>query len=231
MTKKLTILIIFLTTNIFGQTSPPKKVLDYIKSLSLKPLKQVDTTSVEIPHDFVIKSNWHVDYYARITTNEGPAQLDVYELIYNDSVFSSSWRPFNTRKKIEYDFMEVKDETPEFIYFGIKKTPTDEYLLIVSKAKDDLFFQFSNLLFKDIPNGIFVEYSTENCVESEMPLVLDIVNIKTVKYDRIRFSGYCTDINSCLNKFTYPNGQMTIMATLTKKKTKKTFTETKSYKI
>ena len=231
MTKKLTILIIFLTTNIFGQTSLPKKVHDYINSLNLQPLRQVDTTSTEILKDFITKSNWHVDYYARITANDRPAQLDVYELIYNDSIFSSSWQPFNTSKKIEYDFMEVKDETPEFIYFGIKNAPTDEYLYIVSKTKDDLFFQFSNLLFKDIPNGIFIEYSTENCVESEMPLVLDIVNIKTIKYDRIKFSGYCTDIKSCLNKFTYSNGQMIIVATLTKKKTKKIFTETKTHKI
>ena len=94
-----------------------------------------------------------------------------------------------------------------------------------------MFFEFSNLLFKDIQNGIFVEYSTENHVESDMQLALDIVNIKTVKFDKIVFSGCCTDIKSCLNKFTYINGEIVINVTLRERKTKNTYNETKTLKI
>jgi hypothetical protein len=144
---RLFIIILFVTTKIFGQTHLPKKVADYISSLNLQPLNTVDTISKEIPKNFVTDSKWHIDYYARITANDGPAQLDVYELIYNDSIFCSSWRPFNTRKNIEYDFIEIKEETPEYFYFGIKNTSMDTFLYMVSKTKDNQSFQFSKLLF------------------------------------------------------------------------------------
>ena len=227
----VSILLFTISTSLYPRSTYPKLMTDYIRSLDLKPLSKVDTLSKNLPANIITSSHWHLEYYARFTQNDGPAQLDVYEMVYNDTIFCSTWKPYNTLKKIEYDYLELKDESDKFLYFGIRDSSIEKYFFVVSKTINNRWFQFSDILFKDLTNGIFLEYSLENCQESENPLVLNATNINTGKVERLKLDGYCTDLKSCLNTVSYTNGELTLEASLIKKRKKKCTIQIKKIKI
>lgn len=227
MKKQITILFLVVVATTFGQKGLPNKVGDFIKTMNLKPLGQVDTLSKELPSNIKTNSGWNIDYYASITQNDGSTQLNVYLIMYNDSVLSSMWTPLDF-KNPEYNKYVVLKETNSFIYMTSNNKTFSDNICAVSKTKDDRLFQFFHLQYKDLDNNIFIESSTNSCRLSNIP-IYTVTNIVSNKSVEIKFNGICNaqSNKSCIDKVSLKNGKIEISATLFNIKTKKTFTQTK----
>ena len=214
-------------TTTFGQNDLPNKVSDFIKTMHLKPLGQVDTLSKELPNNIKTNSGWSLDYYASITENDGPTQLNVYLIIYNDSVLSYMWNPLDF-KNPAYDKYVILNENNSFIYLTSSNYTSSDNIFAVSKIVDDRLFQFFHLEYKDIDNNIFIESSIVSCRLANIPRYT-VTNIALNKSVEVSFSGLCnaTSNKSCIDKVTVNNGKIEISATLFNTQTKKTFTQTK----
>lgn len=161
----LTIAFILTLNCVLGQTALPNKVSSFIKAHGLLPLNQVDTITKDLPKNFTTKSGWHVDYYARII-QEGATQLNVYSLIYNDSIFHSPWYPHNP-KNIKYKPLTFAGETSEFLYLSIHNPEISDTLYTISKRQDNKWLQapvqnpdYSNKAEKLSGNYFFIANST-----------------------------------------------------------------------
>lgn len=226
--KKYTIIIFLFTFKaVIGQINQPKKVTDFIKTMNLKPLNQVDTLSKELPTNIRTNSGWNMDYYASITQNDGPTQLSVYLIIYNDSVLSYIWTPLDL-KTPEYDKYVILKESNSFIYLTSSDKILNDNLCAVSKIYDNKLFQFFHLEYKDFDNNIFIESSIASCRLANIPSYT-VTNIVSNKNVEIKFNGLCNaQINkSCIDKVAFNNGKIEISATLLNPQTKKTFVQTK----
>ncbi len=221
---------LFAASTVYAQILPTK-VASYINTLHLRPLIQVDTISKYLPQNITTISGWHIDYYGSITQNDGPAQLNVYQLIYNDSILHSPWRPYNF-KNVKYDSLIVTKETYEFIYLTVQNTELGDNLFIVSKTQDETWFQFDHLIRKDFENNIFLQYSEKYCQATNIPY-LQATNIKTNKTVDLKFKGVCYSgkNNWCVDNMIYFNGKLTVTATLTNKRKKKMVTEIRTVEI
>ena len=229
--KKPLLISIFIVgfVSAFGQNKMPNKVTDYIKRFNLLPINQVDTITKGLPKDTILKSGWHVDHYASITQNDGPTQLNIHLLIYNDSIMYRLWYPTNF-KRPDYDlfFTTIKEDSA-FLYISFQNSSLNNDLTIYSKVDENVFIQFTNLVFKDFVNYIFVELN----IQPSKLAYIQVTNIKTNKRYITKFSGICDseDNQGCVDNVSYLNGKLSITATLTNKRTKKQFKETKIVKL
>lgn len=141
MKKTFRLIITFiLTLNcVLGQTVLPNKVSSFIKTMGLLPLNQVDTHTKDLPKNFTTKSGWHIDYYAKLIQEDG-TQLNVYSLIYNDSIFHSPWYPHNP-KNIKYHPLKYISETSAYLYLSIHNPEITDTVFSISKKQDNKWLQ------------------------------------------------------------------------------------------
>ena len=231
---KLTFIIIFITQTIFGQVAQDS-ISKWTKTFNILPLNKVDTTSKKIPNNISTQSGWHIDYYARPDIYN---RINIVKCVYSDNYSVNDWYALTTNKffnhgDIIYDSVKMFKESDAFLY--IRETnaiDTSETILVFPKKPSDIF-QFHNLLYADYDNNIFIEYSSSRCQASNI-LHLEITNISSGKIKEIKFSkGICESgkNNWCIDKITYQNGTLTIVATVTNKRTKKTVVETHRVEI
>ena len=208
----------------------PDKVSKFIKLTSLRPLNQVDTLSKHLPKDIVTKSGWHIDYYGQWIINDN-VQLNVTQIIYNDTVFHSLGQ-FYSPDKIHYDSMVVLKETNDFIYLNNLNSVAGENLFVFSTKTDNQYYDFYDLIVKDLENNIFVYYSNEYCQASNK-LYLYAINLNTGKWKTFHFKNYCEGgkNNWCIDNVKYINGKLTLSAKLTTRRTKKEIIEIHSVKL
>lgn len=143
-TFNLTITFILTLSCVLGQTTLPNKVSTFVKTLGLLPLNKVDTVTKDVPKNLTTKSGWHVDYYAKFVQEDG-VQLNVYELIYNDSIFHAPWLPYDP-KKVKYNQLKLVNETSKFLYLSIHNPEIIDTLFSVSKKQDNTWFQSSDFV-------------------------------------------------------------------------------------
>lgn len=128
--------------------------------------------------------------------------------------------------------MTVVRETSEFLFLKVLNELLGDNLFIVSKTNEDKWYQFTDILKKDFENNIFIQYSLSYCQASNIPY-LQVTNIQTGKSVDIKFKNQCDGgkNNWCIDSIVYANGKLTVTATLTKKRSKKTVTEIQNINI
>lgn len=142
-TFRLTIAFILTLNCVLGQTALPNKVSSFIKTMGLLPLNRVDTITKGLPKNFTTKSGWHIDYYAKLMIEDG-IQLNVYSLIYNDSIFHSPWYPYKP-KNIKYHPLKFVRETSDFLYLSIHNPDITDTIFSISKKQDNKWVQSSKI--------------------------------------------------------------------------------------
>lgn len=200
----------------------------------LRPVQEVDTLSKGFPRNSTTPSGWHIEYHASITQNDGPPQLNLYTLIFNDRVSSSliqSRRPGT----LTNDSMRLSRETPDFLFFS---EPNDSDLLVVSKKEDDYWNTFLHLLNSDFEHGIFIRYNPYFLYpERKMvhpSFMTTNINTNIRNAIEVHFKGYCDaeQTTHCISSITYENGWLAMTATVKKRKhSKKLVKEVQRIKI
>lgn len=228
---KLLIIIFFISQTLYGQFAKDS-IAKWTNILNFHPLSKIDTTSRKIPKNISTSSGWNIDFYGNSIYSN---RITVATYVYNEKIFYEfEDTKYYNHGQIKYDTIKVFKESEKFLY--IEKTnsvDTSQEILIFPKKTSDDFFQFNDLLYSDYDNNIFIEYSSSRCQATEI-LYLEVTNLNNGKIKEIMFSkGICEGgkNNWCIDKITYQNGTLTILATLTNKRTKKTVIEIQRVEI
>jgi len=223
-----TFLFIVMVVATEAQSSQPAPLAEFIASSNLHPAKAIDTVSESIPADLVTASGWHLDYYASYTYGDG-VQLNIYELIYKDSIYTVSMYTCDPRHP-RYNYYELTHESDTYLYFTIQNAEVGDNLWIVSKTKGNITFQLTNLVYKDFDHDMFVETMVESLRSGEQ-LHVRASRVEAGIVKDIVFKGRCEDEKQgCIDSIRYDNGMLSITA-IFRDKQKQLAKQTKTIKI